>query len=163
MTRLHIACVVHMCAKSLHALCPRPQCARSQPSDERLRVAGRLNQFKRMGVFYEFCEAKAAVLFATDIAARGLDFPHVDWVLQVTHSWHDCLLTKAHKFHVLQCLSQLRCGVRACRLHEVCDGRISSRTVVLGPSLPDTWSGFCRPTALRTFLRTSTAWGAPPA
>lgn len=26
---------------------------------------------------------KAAVLFATDIAARGLDFPAVDWVLQV--------------------------------------------------------------------------------
>ena len=26
---------------------------------------------------------KHAVLFATDIAARGLDFPGVDWVLQV--------------------------------------------------------------------------------
>lgn len=26
---------------------------------------------------------KAAVLFATDVAARGLDFPAVDWVLQV--------------------------------------------------------------------------------
>lgn len=26
---------------------------------------------------------KHAVLFATDIAARGLDFPAVDWVLQV--------------------------------------------------------------------------------
>ena len=38
---------------------------------------------KRMGVFYEFCEAKAMVLFATDIAARGLDFPTVDWVLQM--------------------------------------------------------------------------------
>lgn len=34
-------------------------------------------------VFYEFCEAKAMVLFATDIAARGLDFPTVDWVVQV--------------------------------------------------------------------------------
>ncbi|GAX85700.1 hypothetical protein CEUSTIGMA_g13114.t1 [Chlamydomonas eustigma] len=44
---------------------------------------GGMKQFKRMGVFYEFCEAKAMVLFATDIAARGLDFPTVDWVLQM--------------------------------------------------------------------------------
>lgn len=43
---------------------------------------GNMKQMKRMGVFYEFCEAKAMVLFATDIAARGLDFPTVDWVLQ---------------------------------------------------------------------------------
>ena len=43
---------------------------------------GRMNQFKRMGVFYEYCEAKSMVLFATDIAARGLDFPSVDWVVQ---------------------------------------------------------------------------------
>ncbi|KAL6769232.1 hypothetical protein ACKKBG_A18010 [Auxenochlorella protothecoides x Auxenochlorella symbiontica] len=43
---------------------------------------GRLNQYKRMGVFYDFCESKAMVLFATDIAARGLDFPTVDWVIQ---------------------------------------------------------------------------------
>lgn len=37
-------------------------------------------------MFYEFCEAKAMVLFATDIAARGLDFPTVDWVVQVRWS-----------------------------------------------------------------------------
>ncbi|EFN51307.1 hypothetical protein CHLNCDRAFT_28229, partial [Chlorella variabilis] len=43
---------------------------------------GKMNQYKRMGVFYEFCEAKAMVLFATDIAARGLDFPTIDWVVQ---------------------------------------------------------------------------------
>ncbi|KAL4857390.1 putative ATP-dependent RNA helicase DDX10 [Chlorella vulgaris] len=43
---------------------------------------GKMNQYKRMGAFYEFCEAKAMVLFATDIAARGLDFPTVDWVVQ---------------------------------------------------------------------------------
>ena len=28
-------------------------------------------------------EKKAAVLFATDVAARGLDFPHVNWVVQL--------------------------------------------------------------------------------
>ena len=30
-------------------------------------------------------EKKHAVLFATDIAARGVDFPQVDWVIQ-----YDC-------------------------------------------------------------------------
>lgn len=43
---------------------------------------GHMNQFKRMAAYQEFCESKAMVLLATDIAARGLDFPTVDWVLQ---------------------------------------------------------------------------------
>ena len=45
---------------------------------------GKMKQLKRMAVFYEFSEAKSMVLFATDIAARGLDFPTVDWVVQVS-------------------------------------------------------------------------------
>ena len=44
---------------------------------------GKMKQLKRMAVFYEFSEAKSMVLFSTDIAARGLDFPTVDWVVQV--------------------------------------------------------------------------------
>ncbi|KAK9845124.1 hypothetical protein WJX74_010820 [Apatococcus lobatus] len=45
---------------------------------------GKMKQMKRMAVFYDFCEAKTGMaLFATDIAARGLDFPTVDWVLQM--------------------------------------------------------------------------------
>ncbi|GFR52266.1 hypothetical protein Agub_g14801, partial [Astrephomene gubernaculifera] len=43
---------------------------------------GGLKQGRRTGVFYEFCEAQSMVLIATDIAARGLDFPTVDWVVQ---------------------------------------------------------------------------------
>jgi ATP-dependent RNA helicase DDX10/DBP4 len=44
---------------------------------------GRMKQMQRMVVFFKFCETKHAVLFATDVAARGLDFPTVDWVVQV--------------------------------------------------------------------------------
>ncbi|KAG0562080.1 hypothetical protein KC19_9G116500 [Ceratodon purpureus] len=44
---------------------------------------GRMKQMQRMVTFYKYCEAKHALLFATDVAARGLDFPTVDWVLQV--------------------------------------------------------------------------------
>ena len=48
---------------------------------------GKMSQQKRVVVYDQFCDnesnkAKAGVLFATDIAARGLDFPKVDWVLQ---------------------------------------------------------------------------------
>ncbi|KAG2440238.1 hypothetical protein HXX76_004350 [Chlamydomonas incerta] len=43
---------------------------------------GGLKQARRTSVFYEFCNEKAMVLIATDIAARGLDFPTVDWVVQ---------------------------------------------------------------------------------
>ncbi|XP_002974028.2 DEAD-box ATP-dependent RNA helicase 32 [Selaginella moellendorffii] len=43
---------------------------------------GRLRQGGRLDAFYKFVEAEYAVMFATDIAARGLDFPTVDWVVQ---------------------------------------------------------------------------------
>ena len=43
---------------------------------------GKMSQQKRVVVYDQFCDSKAGVLFATDIAARGLDFPKVDWVLQ---------------------------------------------------------------------------------
>ena len=45
-------------------------------------IHGRLKQARRQGVFYNFCNSKETVLFATDVASRGLDFPSVDWVVQ---------------------------------------------------------------------------------
>ena len=45
---------------------------------------GRMKQTQRMLVFFNFCEEKHSILFATDVAARGLDFPAVDWVVQVS-------------------------------------------------------------------------------
>ena len=41
------------------------------------------NQNKRTNIFYSFLQKKNTVLFATDIAARGIDFPSVDWVIQL--------------------------------------------------------------------------------
>lgn len=55
---------------------------------------GKMKQMKRMAVYYEFNEAKSMVLFATDIASRGLDFPSVDWVVQV-----DCPEDAAQYIH----------------------------------------------------------------
>uniref|UniRef100_A0A8C5MIK8 ATP-dependent RNA helicase n=1 Tax=Leptobrachium leishanense TaxID=445787 RepID=A0A8C5MIK8_9ANUR len=55
---------------------------RLRPGIPILALHGKQQQMKRMEVYTDFVRKKAAVLFATDIAARGLDFPAVNWVLQ---------------------------------------------------------------------------------
>ncbi|CAG8593236.1 14038_t:CDS:10 [Funneliformis mosseae] len=47
-----------------------------------LHLHGKQKQTKRLEIFNKFSSMKFAYLFATDIAARGLDFPAVDWVIQ---------------------------------------------------------------------------------
>mmetsp|Transcript_10710 Transcript_10710/g.34196 ORF Transcript_10710/g.34196 Transcript_10710/m.34196 type:complete len:884 (+) Transcript_10710:29-2680(+) len=46
-------------------------------------IHGKIKQQRRMHIYHDFVSKPAAVLFATDVAARGLDFPDVDWVVQV--------------------------------------------------------------------------------
>uniref|UniRef100_A0A8C9VFW9 ATP-dependent RNA helicase n=1 Tax=Scleropages formosus TaxID=113540 RepID=A0A8C9VFW9_SCLFO len=58
---------------------------RLRPGIPVLALHGKQQQMKRVEVYDDFVRKKAAVLFATDIAARGLDFPAVNWVLQ-----YDC-------------------------------------------------------------------------
>lgn len=48
-----------------------------------MEIHGRQKQAKRTAIYFEFVERKKAYLFATDIASRGIDFPAVDWVIQV--------------------------------------------------------------------------------
>ncbi|PFH53473.1 hypothetical protein AMATHDRAFT_137554 [Amanita thiersii Skay4041] len=48
-----------------------------------LHLHGKQKQSARLNMFSKFTTSKHAVLFATDIAARGLDFPAVDWVVQL--------------------------------------------------------------------------------
>lgn len=44
---------------------------------------GSLHQLKRMDIYNKFSDVRHCVLLATDVAARGLDFPDVDWVVQL--------------------------------------------------------------------------------
>lgn len=44
---------------------------------------GGLHQLKRMDIYNKFRDVRHCVLLATDVAARGLDFPEVDWVVQL--------------------------------------------------------------------------------
>ncbi|CAF4018771.1 unnamed protein product, partial [Rotaria sp. Silwood2] len=47
-----------------------------------LALYGTMGQMKRMSIYDTFCRKQYACLFATDIAARGLDFPAINWVVQ---------------------------------------------------------------------------------
>lgn len=54
-----------------------------QPGIPLLHLHGKQKQATRLTTYSRFTSSQHAVLFATDIAARGLDFPSVGWVVQV--------------------------------------------------------------------------------
>lgn len=54
-----------------------------RPGVTMLALYGTLHQDRRMAIYDEFCRKSAAVLVATDLAARGLDFPTVHWSIQL--------------------------------------------------------------------------------
>ncbi|KAF3427553.1 hypothetical protein E2986_06399 [Frieseomelitta varia] len=43
---------------------------------------GKQKQTKRTTTFFQFCNASSGILLCTDVAARGLDIPAVDWIVQ---------------------------------------------------------------------------------
>ena len=45
-------------------------------------IHGRQKQQKRTTTFFQFCKEKTGTLLCTDVAARGLDIPSVDWIIQ---------------------------------------------------------------------------------
>ncbi|KAK0521824.1 ATP-dependent RNA helicase [Tilletia horrida] len=47
-----------------------------------LDLHGKQKQQKRTNTFFEFCNAPSGTLLCTDVAARGLDIPKVDWIIQ---------------------------------------------------------------------------------
>ncbi|KAI6045110.1 DEAD-domain-containing protein [Pisolithus marmoratus] len=47
-----------------------------------LDLHGKQKQQKRTNTFFEFVNAESGILLCTNVAARGLDIPRVDWIIQ---------------------------------------------------------------------------------
>ena len=60
---------------------PRPK-KNTKKTTQVLDIHGRQKQQKRTSTFFEFCRATSGVLLCTDVAARGLDIPEVNWIVQ---------------------------------------------------------------------------------
>lgn len=56
---------------------------RLRPGVPLMALYGRQKHLKRMAIYTDFCRKKTSILFCTDIAARGLDIPAVNWVVQL--------------------------------------------------------------------------------
>lgn len=56
---------------------------RMKPGVSIISLHGGLHQNKRMDIYNKFYDVRHCVMLATDLAARGLDFPNVDWVVQM--------------------------------------------------------------------------------
>jgi ATP-dependent RNA helicase DDX10/DBP4 len=54
-----------------------------QPGIPLLHLHGRQKQSARLDITSKFSATKNSCIFATDVVARGLDFPAVDWVIQL--------------------------------------------------------------------------------
>ena len=48
-----------------------------------MHLHGKQKQPTRLDIFQRFSQSTVALLVCTDIASRGLDFPLVDWVIQL--------------------------------------------------------------------------------
>ncbi|ORX41183.1 P-loop containing nucleoside triphosphate hydrolase protein [Kockovaella imperatae] len=56
---------------------------RLHPGLPLMHLHGKQKQPTRLSIFSKFSASKSALLISTDVAARGLDFPSVDWVIQL--------------------------------------------------------------------------------
>ncbi|WVR08495.1 ATP-dependent RNA helicase DBP4 [Kwoniella sp. DSM 27419] len=56
---------------------------RLHPGLPLMHLHGKQKQPTRLDIFQKFSTSKHALLISTDVAARGLDFPAVDWVIQL--------------------------------------------------------------------------------
>lgn len=54
------------------------------PDVEFFKLHGNMTQSDRTEVFKAFRATRFGVLLSTDVCARGLDLPHVDWIVQYT-------------------------------------------------------------------------------
>ncbi|CAO2636624.1 ATP-dependent RNA helicase DDX18 [Lemmus lemmus] len=75
-----------------------------------LAIHGRQKQNKRTTTFFQFCNADSGILLCTDVAARGLDIPEVDWIVQTARGLngrgHALLILRPEELGFLRYLKQ---------------------------------------------------------
>ena len=47
-----------------------------------MHMHGQLKQKKRNNIYDEFAKTEEGILISTDVLARGVDFPDVNWIIQ---------------------------------------------------------------------------------
>ncbi|XP_078502300.1 ATP-dependent DNA helicase DDX31 [Lissotriton helveticus] len=76
----------HMLFKNVLNMGPKAESPETSPVAARrlnlLRLHGNMDQKERTDVFLEFSQCRNGILLCTDVAARGLDLPHVTWIVQ---------------------------------------------------------------------------------
>jgi ATP-dependent RNA helicase DDX10/DBP4 len=102
-----------------------------RPGIPLLHIHGNMKQARRTDMYDVFCNTRTAVLFATDVASRGLDFPDVEWVVQV-----DCPDDVGSYVHRVGRTARFRANGRAMLFlnngsEEVFLKRLESRKLVL--------------------------------
>jgi len=68
------------CKQVMHA---KEVLFKMKPGLPMMRLHSKMGQHQRMATYDEFCRKERALLIATDLCARGMDFPGVDWVVQL--------------------------------------------------------------------------------
>lgn len=69
------------CSKQVHFIYETFR--KLQPGIPLMKLHGRQKQKARLETTVKFTQSKNCCLFATDVVARGLDFPAIDWVVQL--------------------------------------------------------------------------------
>jgi ATP-dependent RNA helicase DDX10/DBP4 len=54
-----------------------------RPGTPIMEIHGKQKQLSRTKTYYKFCDLKTGALFTTDVCSRGLDFPHIDYVVHI--------------------------------------------------------------------------------
>ena len=81
------------CKQVMHA---KEVLFKMKPGLPMMRLHSKMGQHQRMATYDEFCRKERALLIATDLCAPGMDFPGVDWVVQVFPDLSYDLLSKTN-------------------------------------------------------------------